>query len=262
MPEKFVFFLDDNFLSHAGRLEELVEEIGRRKIKKYWMIQGRSDFIAQHPDLMRRLRDAGLMMVLSGYESNDEDTLAALQKDNTRRNNLAASSLLHKLGIFTTGIFMSHPDWTQEQFDRLYESINDMRITAPLVVIHTPLPGTQAYRQQQTQLLTQDTRLYDLLHAVVPTRLPRAEFYRHYARWNQSTMQTTRRSLTLSLLARRPRLTAALLPGLPAFRHRLRRLRRVIEDPESYLRDEFQIIANPSHRAERCSPLRALEMHA
>ena len=72
-PEKFIMFLDDNFLTHRPRLEELLAEIERRRLKKYWMIQGRSDFVSEHPDLIRRMRNAGLVMLLSGYETNDED---------------------------------------------------------------------------------------------------------------------------------------------------------------------------------------------
>ena len=58
-------------------------------------MQGRSDFIADHPDLIRRLRDAGLAMVLSGYETNDDDALAALRKQNTLDKNRRAAALLH-----------------------------------------------------------------------------------------------------------------------------------------------------------------------
>lgn len=233
--EPFVFFLDDNFLSHRGRIEELLGEIERRSIKKWWMIQGRTDFIAQHPDLMRRMRDAGLCMVLSGYESNDDGTLGALKKDNNRENNLRASRILRELGIYSTGIFMTRPDFAAADFEAMWAAINEMQITMPLVVIQTPLPGTQHWREQRDQLLTEDARLFDLLHAVVPTRLDRAEFYRHYARWNQATMAASRDNL--KLLFRRPRLTAALLKGLPSFSQRLKSLRRVIEDPASYLRD-------------------------
>ena len=250
--EPFVFFLDDNFLTHRPRLEQFLQELDRRRVRKYWMIQGRTDFIAEHPDLVRRMRDLGLMMVLSGYESNDEDTLAALRKDNSRSNNQRAAALLHQLGILSTGIFMVHPEWQPEQFERLYESINEMRITIPLVVIHTPLPGTQSYRERRADLLSTDARMFDLLHAVVPTALPRDQFYEQYARWNQATMPATRGSLRT--LLRRPRLAAALIPGIPALRGRLRELRAVLEDPQSYLRSEAEILSHlASGRKERAA---------
>ena len=103
MDERVVFFLDDNFLTNRTRLEEFCAEVERRKIKKYYATQGRTDFIADNPDLMRRLRDAGLVMVLSGYESNDEDGLAALLKRNTVDKNRRAAEILRDLGIVSTG---------------------------------------------------------------------------------------------------------------------------------------------------------------
>jgi len=242
MPQKFVMFLDDNFLTHKGRMEELVEEIERRGVRKYWLMQGRTDFIAEHPELMKRLRDAGLMMVLSGYESGDEGTLASLKKDNTRENNVRAAEILNRLGIYSTGIFMTRPDFSAENFDELYAEINLLKISAPLVVIHMPLPGTQSWREQEEQLLTRDTRMFDLLHAVTPTKLPREEFYEHYARWNASTMESTRASINLRFLLRRPRLTRALIPGMKRFNARRELLAKTLEDPRSYLRDENEII--------------------
>ena len=252
--ERFVFFLDDNFLARPQRLVELCDEIERRKLKKYWMIQGRTDFVVEHPELVRRMRDCGLMMLLSGYETNDEGTLYALRKDNTRDNNLAAAAMLNDLSILTTGIFMVHPDFEPEEFDALYQAINEMRITIPLVVIHMPLPGTQSYRQRRDELLTEDARMFDLLHAVTPTRLPRAEFYRHYARWNDATMEATDRSLSWRFLVRRPRMILAMRPGMKKFSRRRKILRETLRDPETYLRDEEQIMGDAGQH-----PTRSLE---
>src|SRR6185503_16548560 len=51
--EPYVFLLDDNFLTDQKRLRRLVAVLRERNIKKYWMTQGRTDFIADHPDIMR-----------------------------------------------------------------------------------------------------------------------------------------------------------------------------------------------------------------
>ncbi len=249
-PEKFVFFLDDNFLTHRGRMEELLDEIERRGVKKHWMIQGRTDFVADNPDLVKRFAKAGLSMVLSGYETNDQDVLDSLEKGATREQNLAASRLLNDAGVLTTGIFMVRPEFEEPDFERLYAAINEMKITIPLVVIHMPLPGTQSYRAAGDTLLTRDARLFDLLHAVVPTKLPRAEFYRHYARWNQATMASTRGSLGLGFLRKRPRLALDVWPGMKLFTRRREMVRRIMEDPESYLRDEYEIIGHDLEQVE------------
>ena len=65
-------------------------------------------------------------------------------------------------------------------------------IGIPLFTILTPLPGTQLYRAYKDKLLTTDHRLFDLLHAVLPTRLPRAEFYNELCRAYEETDSTVR----------------------------------------------------------------------
>ncbi|MCH2103089.1 MAG: B12-binding domain-containing radical SAM protein [Planctomycetes bacterium] len=251
--EPFIFFLDDNFLTRPKRLEELCDEIERRNIKKYWMIQGRTDFVVENPELMKRMRDCGLMMVLSGFETNDAGTLESLKKDNTRENNLKAAKLLNDLSIITTGIFMAHPDFEAQDFEDLYAAINEMKITIPLVVIHMPLPGTQSWRENKDSLLTEDARFFDLLHAVVPTKLPRREFYERYAAWNESTEASIDSSLSMRFMARRPRLMMAMRPGMKLFGERREVLRKALNDPENYLRDEDEIIGELPIAAQRAS---------
>ncbi len=144
--EPFIFLLDDNFLTDKKRLIELCDEIESRGIKKYWFTQGRADFVAENPELMARLARNGLVGLLSGFESNDDDSLAALRKKTTWDQNVRANRVLRENGIWSTGIFMVRPDWTGEQFDRLYEYINTLEIGIPLVTILTPLPGTQLHK--------------------------------------------------------------------------------------------------------------------
>jgi radical SAM superfamily enzyme YgiQ (UPF0313 family) len=241
IDEKFVFFLDDNFLTNRRRLEELCDEIARRKIKKYWGTQGRTDFIAEHPDLMRRLRDAGLLMVLSGYESNDEDALAALLKRSSVEKNKRAAELLRELGILSTGIFMVRPDFGEDDFDRLYAHINELGVAIPLVTILTPLPGTALHRERRHELLTEDARLFDLLHAVLPTRLPRTLFYKKLAQHNSTTWPSFQRGVS-AVFRQRPEAFLEALPGIVRFLRNASNHRPIIEDHRSHLRDELGII--------------------
>ena len=241
IPEKFIFFLDDNFLTNKDRLTELCAEIEKRGVKKYFATQGRSDFIADNPELMKRLRDCGLMMVLSGYESNDDSALEALRKKSNRDKNRRAAELMRELGMISTGIFMVRPDFDEADFDKLYETINEMGVAVPLITILTPLPGTQLYREKQAELLTTDTRLFDLLHSVLPTRLPRDVFYKKYTEYNQATMKSFRRGI-FAAIRRRPKFFLEAMPGVMRFLKKANHYRPIVEDPESHLRDERGII--------------------
>ena len=118
--EPFVFVLDDNFLTNKRRAVELCDELEKRGVKKYWMTQGRTDFAADNPELVARLARCGLAMVLSGFESNDDDALAALRKKSSWEKNKRANEVMKENGVLSTGIFMVRADWTKEQFAQLW----------------------------------------------------------------------------------------------------------------------------------------------
>ena len=241
MEEQFVLFLDDNFLSHRKRMEELCAAIERRGIQKYWGIQGRSDFVAENPDIMRRMRDCGLVLIISGFESNDDSALDHLEKDNSREKNYRAASLIRELGMISMGIFMARPDFEENDFDRLYTQINEMGIAIPLVGILTPLPGTQLWKKMEGELLTKDTRLFDLLHCVLPTKLPRETFYRKLAQMNHSTLPAFKKGI-FAALRNRPRFWARSRRGVLRFLKVVEHYRPIAENHEHHLRDEIGII--------------------
>jgi radical SAM superfamily enzyme YgiQ (UPF0313 family) len=246
--EPFVFVLDDNFLTNKRRVVELCEEMEKRRLKKLWMTQGRTDFAADNPELMARLARNGLVMLLSGFESNDDDNLAALRKKSSWQKNLRANQILRENGIVSTGIFMVRADWTKEQFSQLYEYVNSLDIGIPLFTILTPLPGTQLYRAYKDKLLTTDHRLFDLLHAVLPTRLPREEFYAEFSRSYDATEPTVRSAYKWFVRAR-PTFVAKHLGAIVWFYARSWRYQRIHRDPQSFLRDEEGLLDGPGAKA-------------
>ncbi|MBX3198534.1 MAG: cobalamin-dependent protein [Labilithrix sp.] len=246
--EPFVFVLDDNFLTNKRRVVELCDEMERRGLKKYWMTQGRTDFAADNPELVARLAKNGLVMLLSGFESNDDDNLAALRKKSSWQKNLRANEILRENGVVSTGIFMVRPDWTKEQFAGLYEYVNSLDIGIPLFTILTPLPGTQLYRAYKDKLLTNDHRLFDLLHAVLPTRLPREEFYAEFCRAYDATEKSVRSAYKWFFKAR-PTFIPKNLTSIVWFYARTWRYQRIHGDHRSFLRDEEGLLNGPGAKA-------------
>ncbi len=246
--EPFIFVLDDNFLTNKRRATELCEELEQRGVKKYWLTQGRTDFAADHPELMKRLAKNGLVMVLSGFESNDDDSLAALRKKSSWQKNLKANEVMRDNGIFSTGVFMVRADWTHEQFELLYDYVRSLQIAMPLFTILTPLPGTQLHRAYKDKLLTTDHRLFDLLHAVLPTRLPREEFYKEFARSYDATEESVRNAYN-AMLKKRPLFVAKVLPSMVWFYARTWRYQRIHRDFRSFLRDEAGLMNGPGAKA-------------
>ncbi|MBM4366473.1 MAG: cobalamin-dependent protein [Deltaproteobacteria bacterium] len=240
--EPFIFLLDDNFMTRADRLEKLASELERRKIKKFFMTQGRSDFIAEHPELIARLARVGLMGVLSGYETNDEKALEGLRKRNTLDNNIKAAKILKDNGVISTGIFMVRPEFDRDDFAGLFEYIESLGVAIPLVTILTPLPGTEMWKKYREDLLTEDFRLFDLLHAVTSTKLPREEFYKEYVAWKRVGRTSMKAWFNRKTMLKRWDFYLRAAPNFPEMIWKRVRYQRIQFDPQSYLRDEVGII--------------------
>jgi hypothetical protein len=71
---------------------------------------------------------------------------------------------------------ITDPSWSREQF----EQAREWAVKVPEIVhmtVATPYPGTELFHTEQRELTSTDYRLYDIQHAVVPTKLPLREFY-------------------------------------------------------------------------------------
>ena len=146
-------------------------------------------------------------------------------------------------GIVSTGIFLVRPDFDEQDFEELYEYILDLGIAVPLVTILTPLPGTELFRARRHELLTEDFRLYDLLHPVLPTKLSRRRFYEKYCEWRRVGEVSRKRWFNAATVRKRWDFYARALPYIPLAFGRLWSYQRIMFDPECYLRDEAGIIS-------------------
>ena len=45
------------------------------------------------------------------------------------------------------------------------------------ISVNTPYPGTESWLTESRRVTSRDYRLFDIQHAVLPTKLPLAEFY-------------------------------------------------------------------------------------
>jgi hypothetical protein len=71
---------------------------------------------------------------------------------------------------------IADPEWDRERF----RVVREWGLELPEVVnisINTPYPGTESWIAEGGRVVSRDYRLYDIQHAVLPTRLPLAEFY-------------------------------------------------------------------------------------
>jgi len=177
VEEPNVLFTDDNFLSDIPRAREIARLLRELGIRKRYQIQARSDAIARHPEVIAEWRDVGLEDVFIGFEKSVQAELEAVNKRNTVENNEKALAVLRRQGIEPTASFIVGPDYGQAEFAALRAYVRRLRLRWPTFTVLTPLPGTALFEEMKGRLATANFELFDLLHAVVPTRLPLPEFY-------------------------------------------------------------------------------------
>lgn len=180
IKEPFILFIDDNFLMNLKRAEKIAELIKAQKIRKTYTFQARSDTIAEHPEIIRLWKEIGLKNVFIGFEKVEDEGLKILHKNNSIENNDKALKLLQSLGIEVWASFIVDPEFEHKDFKKLKDYIIQHRIKTPTFSVLTPLPGTTLFQQLKEKLISRDLHLFDIAHAVLPTKLPLREFYKEF----------------------------------------------------------------------------------
>ena len=177
-----LFVIDDIFWMDVRRSEEIARAIQAAGIRKYFTVQTRTDIICKFPHLVELWKGCGSLAIFLGLESITDEGLAAVNKKNTAENNRHALEILKDLGVGYTPNFIVDPAWDHEDFARLSEWISETGAYNSGFSILTPLPGTDLWDTAKQGVTTHDWEMYDIVHAVLPTKLPLDEFYAEYSR--------------------------------------------------------------------------------
>ncbi len=182
LPEGDVLFTDDNFLANIKRASEIAGLIRRRRLPfRRYIFQARSDAIVNCPDVVREWREVGLDQVFIGFEKIDQEGLEQVNKQNTVENNEKAFQFLRSLNIGVYASFIIDPEFTKREFEKLKSYIKRLKIAQPYFSVLTPLPGTELFEHVRERITSLNYEFFDLLHAVLPTRLSLTEFYKEFA---------------------------------------------------------------------------------
>lgn len=230
-----VFITDDIFWMDVRRGEEMARQIKAAGIRKYFTVQTRTDIICKFPHLIEMWKDCGDLAIFLGLESVTDEGLDAVNKSNTAANNVRALAILRELGVGYTPNFIVDPAWDREDFARLRAWIEETGAYNSGFSVLTPLPGTDLWETAKRQVTTHDWEMYDIVHAVLPTKLPLEEFYAEYSGlWRHVLdVRYRHRGKMRTYVA----LGAALVTGKvsPAALHRGMNIAKVFSKPETFL---------------------------
>jgi magnesium-protoporphyrin IX monomethyl ester (oxidative) cyclase len=176
IQEPNVFIVDDVTFIHPEHGMAIGREIEKRGIRKQYYLETRCDVLLRNREVFAYWKRLGLLYMFLGLEALDEDTLRLHRKRVTAHENLAALDVARQLGLTVAINIIADPDWDKERF-RL---VREWAVSVPEIVhltVNTPYPGTETWHTEARQLTSLDYRLFDVQHAVLPTRLPLQEFY-------------------------------------------------------------------------------------
>jgi hopanoid C-3 methylase HpnR len=174
--EPNVFLVDDVAFIHPEHGMAIGEAIARRGIQKQYYLETRCDVLLKNRDVFAYWKRLGLLYLFLGLEGLDEETLRLHRKRVTPNENFQALEVARQLGLIVAINIIADPDWDEERF-RL---VREWAVGVPEIVhltVNTPYPGTETWYTEARQLTALDYRLFDVQHAVLPTRLPLQRFY-------------------------------------------------------------------------------------
>jgi len=187
VAEPNVFFCDDESMCDTKRMERLADLIGDSGIRKNYFLYARVDTIVKHPDLFAKWAKIGLAQVFVGMEDYSDERLAAMHKGVNSAQQVEAVRILDELGVMMYASYMVDPDYSREDFRNLLAYVRRLKHKYATFTVMTPLPGTQLHAENKQRLLSTKPELFDMIHALLPTRLPLTEFYEEMAKlWTRA----------------------------------------------------------------------------
>jgi len=152
------------------------------------------------------------------------------------------------MGLSVAINIIADPDWDEARF----AFVREWAMSVPEIVnitVQTPYPGTETWFTESRRLTTLDYRLFDVQHAVLPTRLPLHRFYQELVR-TQAVL--ARKHLGFAALAKTTGIVARqLLHGQTNFAKMIWKFNQVYNADRQYsehLREARYLLPAPAER--------------
>jgi hopanoid C-3 methylase HpnR len=175
--ERGVFIVDDVAFIQGKHGFAIGEAIAKKGIRKRYYLETRGDVLLRNKEVFQLWKRLGLEYIFLGLEAIDADGLRKFRKRISLSRNFEALEFARTLGVNVAINLIADPDWDEQRF----ATIREWCLEVPEIVnisINTPYPGTESWLTEERHLATRDYRLFDIQHAVLPTRLPLPVFYR------------------------------------------------------------------------------------
>jgi len=159
IPQKYVFFVDDNILGYGRAAEErtikLFRGIVEQGIRKRFVCQTSLNF-ADNIEVLKWAQKAGCKMIFVGLESVSEESLKFFGKSYNLKKGIGKYTesirRCHHYGIGVIGSLMFGSDGEDpEIFQRTLKFIQESGLDVIQITFATPLPGTKLFQELQRE---------------------------------------------------------------------------------------------------------------
>ena len=161
----FIFFVDDNIVADRSYALPLFQ--GMKGMGLKWLSHAPIDFAADR-ELLRAAGESGCLGMFVGFESLNQESLAAMGKvTNRARSFMADARAFRDNGIGILGSFVLGYDGdTPGIFPKLLRFCEDARLEAAIFPLLTPYPGTAVRRRLEAEgrIISSDWQDYDMEH--------------------------------------------------------------------------------------------------
>jgi radical SAM superfamily enzyme YgiQ (UPF0313 family) len=166
------WFGDDCFNLRADHVEEICDEIIKRKLKISWFFQGRADSVIDQKSLLPKMRASGNLMAQIGIESSTDDELTRFKKKLTTDQVKEAIDLLRKNDIVSQGLIIVGT--REDNADSIIHKLNYLKRLNPdfpIFTTFTPYPGSDVFEEAKTNkwIESTDYSQYDMSQVIMPT---------------------------------------------------------------------------------------------
>jgi anaerobic magnesium-protoporphyrin IX monomethyl ester cyclase len=194
----FLWLADDNF-EYRRRGQTLYNELKGRdcrdEVMMFWQV--RTDDVAQHPDLVAKMREVGNYWVLIGVESHSQERLDAYAKGAEVSDAARCIDIMRENDVFTQAMLViGARDDTSESIERLRQFSLSLEPKLNIYTVLTPFPGTRFYEEARRNGWIENSNYadYDMVHAIMPTETlsrndVQSELFQCYQRAYGSTVK-------------------------------------------------------------------------
>jgi len=199
IKEPGVFLVDDVCFIEPEHGFAIGRELEKRGVKKEYYLETRGDVLLRNKEVFKYWRKLGLEYMFLGLEAIDDEGLKANRKRTTAVKNLEALEFTRKEGITVALNIIADPSWDKARF----AAVREWSLSVPEIVsisVNTPYPGTESWLTESREFNTRDYRLFDVQHAVMPTKMSLEEFY--------TELVNTQKAMTMKYMGWRAALDA------------------------------------------------------